>query len=350
MGVYSSSGQPHIYAATYDGHKWTVEDPFAKTASTVLPATTKGAGTVLNSEISSMHQSKGLGYVAFGDSITTGQSIANCQDNRLLSPWGCLPGDLPAMPYPNRVAAALGYKYQDSVIWYQQALPFLPTTGLVRVGIWGATLQAATQAQRQKHNSSGAWVPQLLAVQQTQGLVTGSLGVNDLHFSDVVKWVKLYFQPGNDHITPAVQEIIQQRAADFDAMFDALKIAKSNGAKVIVTLYYNPYDTASNSCQDLRSIGATIVNNLDDELMRRSQQAGLRVADFRPAFQGHGAGSSTRYVFGKQCSAISAIADWLPSWMGGGGGQQNLARGFDPHPNNSGTAAMATAILKEYER
>ena len=85
---------------------------------------------------------------------------------------------------------------------------------------------------------------------------------------------------------------------------------------------------------------------LDTELDTRAKAHGFLVADFRPAFQAHGAGSSDPFVFGTQCKASSAVADWAPKWIGGGGGESVVQEKFDPHPNDKGTQAMAEAILK----
>lgn len=287
-------------------------------------------------------------YVAFGDSITTGSSVATCNENRGRSPWGCSEVPTVAIPYPDKVAQALHLTYSDNPRDYAPTNKSQTPIGLYRAGIWGYTAQEAARAQAVGHNQLGPWMPQLAAIKQAKQLVTGSLGINDMHFSDVSKWAKLYVKPGDDHVTLAAQAVIAARQNDFDQLFSALRSAKEGGAKVIIGLYYNPYDTDRQQCSELKTIGDRIVDTLDNEMLDRSHQNGFSVADFRRSFAGHGAGSDEPYVFGKQCSLGDATKDILPAWLGGGGGKKALGVGFDPHPNNNGTTAMASAILQEY--
>ena len=140
-----------------------------------------------------------------------------------------------------------------------------------------------------------------------------------------------------------------ERIKDFDQLVRVLKQARKNGAASVVGHYYDPYDSDNQQCQELQTIGDSIVGALDDNLLNRSHQAGFRVADFRPSFAGHGAGSEDPYVFGKQCYSSDASKDMLPKWMGGGGGRQALALGCGPHLNNAGTTASARPIFQEYD-
>lgn len=277
-------------------------------------------------------QSTGPAYVAFGDSITTGASIPTCKANRQVSPWGCTGTPL-VKPYPERVAQVFGV---------------MPTQ-FQRVGIWGYTVHEAAEARHTSRNHEGDWTPQLIAIENATELVTGSLGINDLRFSDVLFWAKRYYRPNGDHVTPAAQQLLSEREADFDQLFASLSRATHNGARVIVNLYYNPYDSSVRGCGDLEAIGYLLVDTLNDELERRAQAASLRVADLRPAFYDHGSGMAESFVFGNQCRTSTAIADWLPSWTGGGGGQEALAAGFDPHPNAVGSQAIADVITRELE-
>lgn len=285
-------------------------------------------------------------YVAFGDSITTGGSVPNCHFSAATSPWGCTTTS--AVPYPDRVAATLGYSYTDDAAKYKAAAPAPPSFDLFRVGIWGYTVEEAAADEKNGSNAQGGpWLPQLTAVGGAQKLVTGSLGINDLHFDDVKKWLGLFTTSEfSDRVTTEAANIIQNRSADFDAMFNALDAAKTRGAKIIVTLYYNPYDTFMDRCLVLKTISTRLLNVVDGELSKRAQAHGFLTVDFRPVFQAHGAGSSDPYVFGTQCKAASAVSDWLPKWLGGGGGGSVVDQKFDPHPNNKGTQAMADAILK----
>lgn len=269
--------------------------------------------------------------VAFGDSITTGFSIPGCVEDREVSAWGCT-GNPNTTPYPERVASDLGYD---------------PNEDLMRTGIWGYTAQEAALAKINGHNDEGLWQPQLKSVETASDLVVGSLGINDLRFSDVLFWVKQYYHPEGDRVAQAAQHIIAQKTEFFDQIFDSLEIATSNGAKVVVTLYYNPYDTSTRFCGDLENIGKAVVDSLDQELAQRAKAKNMLVADSRQAFKDHGAGSDDPYVFGSQCKTSSAIANWLPAWLGGGGGTKAVGAAFDPHPNDKGAEVMAKTIEKE---
>ena len=288
-------------------------------------------------------------YVAFGDSLTTGSSVATCKENRQRSPWGCQEQPTAATPYPDRIAQQLGFKYNDKPAFYK-SYDSVAKLDMYRAGIWGYSVQEAAQAQDSgtKPKVQPTWLPQLQAVQQAKQLVTGSLGINDLHFSDVKKWASLYVRPGDDHVAKEAQAIIAAHSGDFDQLFESLQQAKANGATVVVTMYYSPYSSGQKDCDDLENISNTLVDTLDDELMSRAHHAGFDVADFRRSFQGHGSGSKQPFVFGTQCKLSSAIADWAPTWLGGGGGKFSLGVGFDPHPNNAGTTAMANAIIGEF--
>jgi hypothetical protein len=285
-------------------------------------------------------------YVAFGDSLTTGSSIPTCQDDRGSSPWGCKENPTAAVPYPNRVAQALHLTYGDSPQDYRKDR--INQLGLYRSGIWGYTAQEAARAQRNGQNEVGNWVPQLEAVKKARQLVTGALGINDMQFSNVGKWAQLYLKLGGDHITPEVQAIIRTRQKDFNKLFSSLMSAQDNGAKVIITAYYNPYSTDIAECGHLQEIGNRIVDTLDTELIDRAHQAGFGVADFRRNFDGHGTGSQDSYVFGSDCRVDTVLRTWFLGLVQGTNVRKAIAAKFDPHPNSNGTLAMANAILQEY--
>lgn len=282
-------------------------------------------------------------YVAFGDSLTTGSSAATCQDDRQRSPWGCAEKSTAAVPYPNKLAKLLHMSYSDNPKDYERKLSF----DLYRAGIWGYRVKEAAQDQLAGHNKQGNWTPQLDAIKQARQLVTGALGINDMNFSDIARWARLYIKPGGDYVTPAAVALVSQRSADFDKLFDSLSVARSNGAAVVVGLYYNPYDSDNPQCQDLKTLAGRVVDTLDDELITRSHQAGFSVVDFRRPFFGHGAGSPEPYVFGSQCSLSGVLSTWLPAWISGRDVKKAIAVAFDPHPNNAGTTVMANSILQE---
>jgi lysophospholipase L1-like esterase len=294
-------------------------------------------------------------YVAFGDSLTTGYSIPTCKANLGTSPWNCN-GTRPATPYADKVAKALGYSYSDDPSVYLSAAPNLPAVQLARVGIWGYTAQQAASDYTKSKDSSGPWDTQLDAITKAHSLVTGELGVNDLHFSDVGSWSKPMLEDselGTNRVTTDAQNILKSKAVSsaLDTLFAKLKIAKANGARVVITLVYNPYGSNFfHPCHPLHDGAAELVNALDSVLKARAIADGLLVADFRPAFNGHGAGDSNPYTFGADCSIGSALWDWVPTWLGNNrsvnAANKNVDAKFDPHPNDLGTSAMATAILE----
>lgn len=283
-------------------------------------------------------------YVDFGDSLTTGSSIATCKDDRTISPWGCKETPF-VQPYATKVAQAMHWSFSNRIADVVNNKVSIDT---MRAGIWGYTVQEAAADYLQGHNQAGSWTPQLQAVRSAVGLVTGTLGINDLRFSDVAKWGRLYLSSIDDKVTPAVQTILADRSADFDQLFAALDSARSNGAKPIIGLYYNPYDSGDQECSDLKSLGDRMVNTLDDELQQRARANHLTVVDYRRRFAGHGSGSHISYVFGQSCRLSDALVQWLPKWLGGGGGRKAVAVAFDPHPNNVGTAAIAQMYLEAY--
>lgn len=284
-------------------------------------------------------------YVAFGDSVTTGSSVASCQEDRQQSPWGCKEFPTLAVPYPNRVAQALGYSYSDNPKTYTR---LSNTLGLTRVGIWGFTVKEAAADDIAAHVAVGNWEPQLYAVRSADQLVTGNLGINDLHFSDVIAWSKRYLA-GGDAVEQAVDRIMDERAGDFQRMLSALDVAQNNGAKIVLTLYYNPYSSDLPGCQTLKSLSGRIVDHFDDQMFATAQIHGYSVVDLRRSFEGHGAGSRQPYVFGKQCSLDAALKSYLPTLLRAGpkAAQHDLGVMFDPHPNNNGTAAISMAIVQE---
>lgn len=294
-------------------------------------------------------------YVAFGDSLTTGYSIPTCKSNLSTSPWLCN-GNRPATPYPDKVAQALGYSYSDNPAVYLKAAPDLPAVQLARVGIWGNTVQQAVKDYNQGKDSSGPWDTQLDAITKAHSLVTGELGVDDLHFDNIAFWAPKMiedFELGTNKVTTAAQNILNSKAVSsaMDTLFAKLEIAKANGATVVITLVYNPYGSNFfHPCLPLHDGAAELVNALDAVLKARALHDGFLVADFRTAFKGHGAGDSDPYTFGTDCSIASALWDWVPTWLGNNhnatAANNKVEAKFDPHPNNQGTSAMATAILE----
>ncbi len=82
--------------------------------------------------------------------------------------------------------------------------------------------------------------------------------------------------------------------------------------------------------------------------------AGFSVVDFKPVFEGHGAGAKDPFVFGSDGEMTGALtaADvdfdlgWSPVSLDSGHSETEIKKRFDPHPNADGTAAQALAILE----
>jgi hypothetical protein len=305
--------------------------------------------------------SSGPKYVAFGDSITTGQSVATCEENLAVSPWRCS-GPLPGTPYPDQVAAALGYTYSDDQSFYSQFFPSpgFPSVDLDRVGIWGEKVADAERAYLAGSDQEGPWKPQFAAVEQAQELVTGELGIDDLRFSDPGIWVGRYLkdqlQPfGGSRVRDHARELLAQQAGALDQMFESIAVARANGARAVIVLVYNPLPppggipgNLDKSCPDAYNIAQTLVGVINEELTTRTNTARLLLADPRPAFTGHEIGTGDPYVYGTSCSLVKAAASFIPSWVPfiGGGGFNEVKQAFDPHPNSEGSAVIADSILE----
>ncbi len=315
------------------------------------------ASFTMNPPVTDIDTGSGPEYVAIGDSTTTGFSVPTCSEDRVTSPFGCV-GDPPATPYPERIAAA-DTRFDD----------------LDRKGIWGYTIADAVAAYVAGRNAEGSWVPQLTAAEDARELVTVSLGANDMNFSDIQHWlgqcigVKQKSFLGVVYDTDIVvredecREAATDRATsdalsdDMDSMFGVLDTASSNGASVVVTLYYNPYNDKKvinnwfdRSCHLIHTVGDIITAAINDELQRRAADHGFVVADFKPPFEGHGAGSDDSYVYGSDCETIGALTavDFDLGWppVDPDDTLREVQRRFDPHPNAAGTQAQAGTILE----
>jgi hypothetical protein len=298
-----------------------------------------------------------IDYVAVGDSTTTGFSVPTCEEDRVISPYGCT-GDPPAPPYPERIAEA---DARFSV--------------LERKGIWGDTIADAVRAFENGSNDEGSWEPQLSTAQRATELVTVSLGANDMRFSDVQFWlgecvgVKQKKFLGRTYDIDIIVKEDQCRdaansratepalASGMNTMFDALDSADDNGATVVITKYFNPYNHKKDirflpdrSCTLIHTIGDIITSAINDQLESRARDHDFTVVDFKAPFDGHGAGARDSYVFGSDCETIGAATsvdfDWgWPPKLDTDDSKAEVQKRFDPHPNAAGTEAQANAIL-----
>jgi hypothetical protein len=284
-------------------------------------------------------------YVAVGDSTTTGFSVPTCHANRVASPYACV-GSPPATPYPDRIAAA------DPRFANEK-----------RVGIWGYTIHEAVVDANAGHNAQGRWTPQLIDAARAQSLVTVSLGANDMQFSNVQYWLGVCIVKQFTSLKPTCREAARAKAEsirpDVQAMMNRLDAAAANNAQVVITLYYNPFNTVKDGgvfgvlprdCSILWSISRIITEELNQVLGEEAVPHHFTVAPLAPQFVGHGAGAKDSYVFGSDCDIVGAITavkfrlGWPP--ISTGETQAEIQKRFDPHPNDKGTAAQAAQILQ----
>jgi lysophospholipase L1-like esterase len=284
-----------------------------------------------------------------GDSTTTGFSAPTCLKDRAASAFGCV-GNPPATPYPDRIAAAAG-RYGDEH----------------RVGIWGYTIHEAVTDANNGSNAKGSWTPQLLQAEHATKLVTVSLGANDMRFSDVTYWLSQCTAKQFTTLKPSCYDAAHKRAEamrkDVQAMMTRLDAAKRNGATVVITQYYNPYNTrkevgpfnvASRDCTPLWAIAQIITGQLNRVLGEEAAKHGFVLAPLAPKFAGHGAGAKDSYVFGSDCDVAGAATSarfnlgWPPSFDQSAS-KQELQKRFDPHPDDKGTQAQSDQILSQLD-
>jgi lysophospholipase L1-like esterase len=287
----------------------------------------------------------GPGYVGIGDSTTTGFSVPTCREDRAASAFGCV-GTPPATPYPDRIAADARYADEK------------------RVGIWGYTIREAVADANKGRNAKGDWTPQLLEAERATELVTVSLGANDMRFSDVPYWLKECTVKEFTTLKSSCNEAARKRAEamrpDVQAMMSRLDKAKGNGATVVITQYFNPYNVrkeagpfnlASRDCTVLWAIASIITANLNRVLGEEARKHDFLLAPLAGRFAGHGAGAKDSYVFGSDCDAAGAATavkfnlGWPP--VNGGATEREIHKRFDPHPNGKGTQAQSGTVLDQ---
>ncbi|MDQ1307589.1 MAG: hypothetical protein QG671_3422 [Actinomycetota bacterium] len=288
----------------------------------------------------------GADYVAIGDSTTTGNSIATCRSDRVTSIDGCS-GPAPAKAYPDRIAEDPRF------------------SNVKRIGIWGYTAGEAVIAANNGKNAEGPWTPQLLEAEKAKKLVTVSLGANDMRFGDVKRWMaeclgRQLTTARRATCSDAAKKRAEGIRPTVRGMMNRLDTAKANGAQVVITLYYNPYNAtkqvgpwsaAPRDCTPFWAMSEIISGQLNRVLSEEATKHGFTLADLRPRFAGHGAGAKDSYVFGTECDVVKAAPAasfnlrWPPQKSPVNISQAEMAFRFDPHPNAKGTQAQADQIL-----
>lgn len=183
-------------------------------------------------------------------------------------------------------------------------------------------------------------------------------------FSDVAHWLSLCAPPAGSlaECETHAAEHIQQMSPYLDRLFRVLVQAQYGGARVVVPLYYNPYDAKIGSepkegCEVTEKTGDVIVGALNNELRRRASAANLETANTDPLFDGHGAGSAEPFVFGESCSAGEAIGllfDVVPGLPADvdaaqAHAQKILGIKYDPHPRQEGAEAIASVVVDGFQ-
>ncbi|MEV4536688.1 GDSL-type esterase/lipase family protein [Asanoa sp. NPDC049518] len=295
----------------------------------------------MNPPVTGITTGAGPDYVAIGDSTTTGFSIPTCREDREESAFGCV-GTPPATPYPDRIAGG----FDDAN----------------RVGIWGYTIREAVRDADNGRNAKGPWRPQLLEAEEARQLVTVSLGANDIRFSDVPFWLReCLARQFTTLLRSTCNEAAKTRAEamrpDVVKMMNRLDKARSNGAEVVILLYYNPYhirkeagpfNLASRDCSVLWAMAEIIIANLNRVLRQEAEKHEFTLAPLSQAFSGHGAGARDSYVFGSDCDAAGAASavkfnlGWPP--VNTGDSEKEIHKRFDPHPNGKGTQTQANQV------
>jgi len=199
--------------------------------------------------------------------------------------------------------------------------------------------------------------------------VTGVLGINDMHFSDVPHWVLECADPyravifqridfdrqrcqdhADAHLDP-LEEEGKEFSDALNVMFSGLStMAGKPGVKVVVPGLYNPMHSGWD-CEMTYNIADVIVKTLNAELDKRSTGTSIRSANTYDAFKDHGSGSSEPYVFGDDCSDKAGVGRGIASKIGelfGVGDAGGLQRHYDPHPNDRGAQAIADKIVAAY--
>ena len=306
----------------------------------------------------------GYEYVAVGDSTTTGFSVEECEENREISKFGCVGADPPATPYPVRLSRAGDPAFDE----------------LERVGIWGYGVQEAVAAYNAGQNEQGPWEPQLKAAEKASSLVTVSLGINDIEFSDFMYWLGacvtvrwggffkgLDLDIKNDECKDAALAKVfdPDLQSALDEMFEILEATQERGATIAVTLYYNAFNHKKDlflrpdgDCKVTHNLGKIVIGAMNPQLKRRALERNMAVVNLEPVFDGHGSGArgDDQWLFGTECELAGALDallgatidfefDWPP--ITSPDAMRKLQIAFDPHPNDRGTEAQANAILDE---
>lgn len=352
--------------------------------------------------------SEARSFVAIGDSTTTGHAVADCPSDEASYSYvyGCAiePGNGPA--YPDLLSDMLRLPYSENYTTAQlgdyRSEPTLgpPGAHLNRVGVWGYTIKDSVDAyekggEKADRRGGTPWESQLHAAEDSQDLLTVSLGINDMDFASIGRWLLAASTfRAEERADRLVSNMTTKRDGGakpsyMDVLFTVLKKARNRGATVVVNLYYNPYhepwvyntvdvgpgqgEVSQYKCGVTHDTADTIIGTLNEELRQRVEAANeeregdadILIADFETKFnpegpEDHGAvgpDSSQPWVYGTECDVDGVLTGAMPdSWnpFGDdfleGDDLQGVEEAFDPHPNSDGSRAMAEEIEEVIER
>ena len=239
-------------------------------------------------------------YLALGDSVPTGHSVASFSAD----------GSPATDGYPKR----LQIRFQDADT----------DLSLVEAAEWGATCQEQLDEL------------DALLDQHDVEVATITVGANDMHYADVLRWVFWG------------QRSRRQQAANLAAQLrpclnDLLRTLMENepDAELFITNYYNPMHPQR--CRFLHTVTedmlwAGALDGLNDVIAAEAASAGAHLVDVYTDFVGHEMQSPEPWVFGTECGVGNLL--WILVRQGGNA----LAQAADPHPNAGGAQALADTI------
>ncbi len=271
----------------------------AATAGVVTAAGTAGA------------QGRGSpGYVAMGDSFTSGPLIPR----QLPDPWGCLRSD---HDYPHLVAATLGVAVHD-------------------VSCGGATTDDLFKTQGVRGGSNP---PQLDALGPSTRLVTVGIGGNDIDFTGIAATCAVllpFGRPCHDHyVGPAGDEISRRIAATVPKISAALAAIhqRAPSARVLLVGYPAILPETGGGCWPLMPYAVGDVPWLRDKEKELNTMLVAQAAAGRATYV-----DTYGPSIGHDACTLPGVR-WVEPWL-------PLSLAAPVHPNALGMAGMAAVVSR----
>ncbi|MBI4128613.1 MAG: hypothetical protein HY460_01060 [Parcubacteria group bacterium] len=236
-------------------------------------------------------------YLALGDSVPTGHSIASFNSGLPPATDG----------YPRILERFLRDRVTENVIMRNAAM-------------WGWTAREIPLFQMIL-----MCIPEI-GVLRCPDIVTLTVGANDIHFSQLEEWLPL---------TPSKRrKRAEERSLavkpDIEAIIDGIR-EESPTTEIFVTNYFNPSDKAK--CRRMYNLGEDILwakkrIGLNDVIAAVAREKGVHLIDLYSQFRNHGIESKKgSWLYGTECR------------------KRKVPIGtFDPHPKFSGQQCIAHLI------